>query len=432
MLVKEVIILRETGIPLFHYSVSGAKKLDELVAAFLSAMGSLAEQVSEQQIRVVSFASNKFVWLRKGDLLFVALILQEDSAEIYRVILRDLADQFVSTFYTELKRETSDPRAFKGFTDTVEATLQRFDGIPGLARRYKIGLLPADDLRQLKVVMAQAENSPGVMRGAALTNDGFVLASNLRTYEMEALLDLLNGLGSGPKAAEKSLTLVHTSLDPMTCFFVTRSDNEVYCIFVVDAARPNGELLRIVEPVLAAVMSLELTKMKKVLPTYLAESTAFYDYDVVVPLLPVTKVLDSPRRILAGLQDSLRASAIVVLNTVDQKNTIADIVEKTGFTTEVTTEVLAHLISKGIVRIAKLFPVMSERDQRFAAFLEIAGMNNKDYRVVDAVWRYCTGAYSLKEIADKTGIPAARILEVLKSLGNYVEYKTDRVMQHVR
>lgn len=141
-MVKEVIILRETGIPLFHYSVSGAKKLDELVAAFLSAMGSLAEQVSEQQIRVVSFASNKFVWLRKGDLLFVALILQEDSAEIYRVILRDLADQFVSTFYTELKRETSDPRAFKGFTDTVEATLQRFDGIPGLARRYKIGSCP--------------------------------------------------------------------------------------------------------------------------------------------------------------------------------------------------------------------------------------------------------------------------------------------------
>lgn len=431
-MVKEVIILRETGIPLFHYSVSGTKKLDELVAAFLSAMGSLAERVSEQQIKVVSFASNKFVWQHKGDLLFVALISQEDSAEIYRVFLHDLADQFVSVFYTELKRETSDPRVFKTFTDTVEATLQKFDGIPGLARRYKTGLLHADDLRRLKVVMAQAENSPGIFRGAAITRDGFVLGSNLRSYEMEALLDLLNGLGSGPKSAEKSLTLVHTSLEPMTCFFVTRSENEVYCVFVVDAAKSNGELLKAVEPVLAVVAALELSKMKKVLPTYMDESSTFYDYDVVLPVIPVNKVLDSSRRTLAGLQDNLRANAVAVLNMVDQKNTIADIKEKTGFTPEETTEVLAHLVSKGVVRIAKLYPVMSEKDERFAAFLEIAGMNNKDYRVVDAVWRYCTGAYSLKEISDKTKVPAARILEVLKTLGNYVRYETERVMQHVR
>jgi hypothetical protein len=431
-LVQEVIILRETGIPLFHYSVSGTKKLDELVAAFLSAMGSLAERVSEQQIRVVSFASNKFVWQRKGDLLFVALISQEDSEEIYRVFLRELADQFVSVFYSELKRETSDSRIFKTFTDTVEATLQRFDGIPGLARRYKTGLLPADDLKRLKVTIAQAENGPGVMRGAAITLDGFVLASNLRSYEMEALLDLLKGLSSGPRAAERSLTLVHTSLDPMTCFFVTRSDNDVYCVFIVDASKSNGELLKTVEPVLAAVVSLDLTRMKRLFPSYLAESTAFYDYDVVVPLIPVTKVLDSSRRVLAGLQDKLRASAVAMLNIVDQKNTISDIEKKTGLTPEVTTEVLAHLVSKGVVRIVKLYPVMAERDERFAAYLEIAGMNNKDYRVVDAVWRYCTGAYSLKEISDKTGIPATRILEVLKPLGNYVKYETDRVMQHVR
>jgi len=431
-LVKEVIILRETGIPLFHYSVNGTKKLDELVAAFLSAMGSLAEQVSEQQIKVVSFASNKFVWQHKGDLLFVALISQEDSAEIYRVFLRDLADQFVSMFYTELKREVSDPRLFRTFTDTVEATLQRFDGIPGLARRYKTGLLPADDLKRLKVIIAQTETSPGIMRGTAITRDGYVLASNLRSYEMEALLDLLNGLASGSKAAEKSLTLVHTSLDPTTCFFVTRTDNDVYCVFVVDAAKSNGELLKSVGPVLETAVTLELTKMKKILPTSMDESTAFYDYDVVVPLIPVTKVLDSSRRTLAGLQDSLRANAVAVLNVVDQKNTIADIERRTGFTSEETTEVLAHLVSKGVVRIAKLYPVMAERDQRFAAFLEIAGMNNKDYRVVDAVWRYCTGAYSLREISDKTKIPAPRILEVLRSLGSYVRYETERVMQHVR
>ncbi|RDE14408.1 MAG: hypothetical protein C4K47_04460 [Candidatus Thorarchaeota archaeon] len=395
-------------------------------------MGSLAERVSEQQIKVVSFASNKFVWQQKGDLLFIALVSQEDSVEIYRVLLRDLADQFVSTFYSELKSGTSQFTVFKRFADTVEATLQRFDGIPGLARRYKIGLLPADDLKRLRIVMAQAERRPGVMRGAVITRDGFVLASNLRSYEMEALLDLLDSLSSAPKLAERSLTLSHTSLDPLTRFFVTRAENNVYCIFIVSAEKPDSQLLKGVEPVLAAVASLDQTSLKRVLPTYLAESTGFYEYDLVIPLIPVAEALDSSSRFLGGIEDTLRANAVTVLNIVDQRNTITDIERKTGFTAEETTEVLAHLVSNGIVKIAKLYPVMAERDRRFAAFLEVAGMNNRDYRIVDAIWQYCTGAYSLKEVSDETEIPAARILEVLKSLGKYVRYETERVMQHVR
>ncbi|MFW9921139.1 MAG: hypothetical protein ACFFED_16170, partial [Candidatus Thorarchaeota archaeon] len=104
-MVKEIIILRETGIPLYHYSVSGEKKLDELVAGFLSALGGFVEQVSEEQIKVMAFATNKFVWEKKGDLFFIALVLKEDSAEIYRAILQTLSDQFVSKYYTILRNE---------------------------------------------------------------------------------------------------------------------------------------------------------------------------------------------------------------------------------------------------------------------------------------------------------------------------------------
>ena len=428
-LVKEVIILRDTGIPLFHYSVTGTKKLDELVAAFLSAMGSIAEQVSEQRITAISFASNKFVWEHKGDLFFVALVSQDDSTEIYRVFLRDLSDQFVSTYYSELKKERSDTRAFKPFVDTVEALLQKFDGIPGLARRYKTGLLPREDLKQLKLAMASVETSRDVLRSSALTHDGFILVSNLRAYELEALLDLL---GSLTTATGRSLMTVHTSLDPLTSFFITRTDNDIYSAFVVNAARSNAELMKLTDPFLKTVSALDLKNMKKVLPTRMEETTGFYDYDVVLPLVHDGGALGTSKRLLTGLPAELHGNAVKILGLLDEKITVGELHVKTGLPPEHTDEVLAHLISKGAARIAKLYPIIEERDERFSAFLEVVGMPKKNFAVIDAVWRYCTGAYSIKEISDKTKIQTSRILEVLRSLGEYVRWENERVMSHVR
>ena len=119
-MVKEIIVLRDTGILLFHYSVSGTRRLDELVAAFLSAVGSFAQEVSQDIITVMSFAKNKLVWERKGDLYFIALVSEEDSGEIHRVILQDLAEQFVSTYYYVLRRELPNSKRFRPYAENVE------------------------------------------------------------------------------------------------------------------------------------------------------------------------------------------------------------------------------------------------------------------------------------------------------------------------
>ncbi|MFW9964621.1 MAG: hypothetical protein ACFFCX_13715 [Candidatus Sifarchaeia archaeon] len=179
-MVKEIIILREGGILLFHYSVSGTRRLDELTAAFLSAVGSFAQEVSQDRIMVMSFAKSKLVWERKGDLYFIALVSEEDSGEIHRVILQDLAEQFVSMFYSELRRELPATKKFRPFADTVEVILQKFDGIPGLARRYKTILLPAQDLKSLKRVLSEVEINRDILRGGMVTSDGYVAVSNLR------------------------------------------------------------------------------------------------------------------------------------------------------------------------------------------------------------------------------------------------------------
>ncbi|MHA1481640.1 MAG: hypothetical protein ACTSQZ_09490, partial [Candidatus Thorarchaeota archaeon] len=218
-MVKEIIIMRDSGIPLFHYSVSGEKKLDELVAGFLSAMGSMAEHVSEQQIKVMEFATNKFVWEKNGDLFFIALVSLDDSAEIYRAILHDLSEQFVSKYYANLRQDIIIRREFLPFIDSVESTLQKFDGIPGLARRYKTALLPQSDFRALKESLADIETNPNILRGSLITPDGYIIVSNLRAYEIEAVLDQLENLKTNLEKTD-SLLVVHTSLDPVTAFFI--------------------------------------------------------------------------------------------------------------------------------------------------------------------------------------------------------------------
>ena len=99
------------------------------------------------------------------------------------MILQDLAEQFVSMFYSQLRRELPDSKKFRPFADIVEVTLQKFDGIPGLARRYKTILLPAEDLNTLKRVLSEVEVNRDILRGGMVTPDGHVAVSNLRAYD---------------------------------------------------------------------------------------------------------------------------------------------------------------------------------------------------------------------------------------------------------
>jgi hypothetical protein len=416
-LVKEIIVLREGGILIFHYSVTGTKKLDELVAAFLSAVGSFAEEVGQDQIRVMSFSSNKLVWERKGDLYFIALVAEEDSGEIHRVILKDIAEQFVSMFYSELLKDLPDSRGFRPFADVVEAILQKFDGVPGLARRYRTALLPADDIRSLKATLSEIELNRDILRGGVVTWDGYVVVSNLRAYELEAVLDLTPPFASS-ESPETVKMVEHSCLDPSNSFMLVRIRNKGVCAFVVALGLSDKTYVELVSPFVTRLQMTSFFDVKRFDPERMERPIAFYEYDAVVPALPLDEVK--------------RDSVIVFTNMPDEMREIADIQESSGLEREQSNEILAQLIAKGLVRITKIFPVMGERDERFSAYLEVIGIKKRDFDVVDVVWRYCTGSLSLREISERTQIPASRILEVLRALGNYVTWEKDRIMNHVR
>ncbi|MFW9787459.1 MAG: hypothetical protein ACFFE2_01075 [Candidatus Thorarchaeota archaeon] len=425
-MVKEIIVLRDTGILLFHYSVSGTRRLDELAAAFLSAVGSFAKEVSQDRITVMSFAKNKLVWERKGDLYFIALVSEEDSGEIHRVILQDLAEQFVSMFYSDLRRELPDSKKFRAFADTVEVTLQKFDGIPGLARRYKTILLPAEDLNTLKRVLSEVEVNRDILRGGMVSSKGYVSVSNLRAYELEAALDFL------PTVKEKVEMREHSSLEKGTAFLLVQIPKKGLCAFVVKLGMSEKTYLDLINPFTSLLQLTSFENARKFEPDKVEGPISFYDFDAVSIAIPEEDLRRETKMSLSSFSDSIQAGAVRLVNSITETSTVADVVEASGLIREQADEVLAQLIAKGVLRISKLFPVMEDRDERFVAYLEVIGIKKRDFDIVDSIWKYCNGSLSLREISERSDIPAQRILDVLRALGNHVQWLKERMLSHVR
>lgn len=425
-MVKEIIVLRDTGILLFHYSVSGTRKLDELVAAFLSAVGSFAKEASQDIITVMSFAKNKLVWERKGDLFFIALVSEEDSGEIHRVILQDLAEQFVSTYYSDLRRDLSDSKKFRSFADIVEVTLQKFDGIPGLARRYKTVLLPAQDLNTLKRVLAEVEINRDILRGGMVTSDGYVAVSNLRAYELEAVLDFL------PEVREKVATKEHSSLEKGSAFLLIQIPNKGVSAFVVKLGMSEKTYLDLVNPFTSILQLTSFENARKFEPDKVEGPISFYDFDAVETAVPDEDIRRETKMALTSFSESIQSGSLRLVNAIDETSTVVEVVEASGLIREQADEVLAQLISKGVIKISKLFPVIEDRDERFVAYLEVIGIKKRDFDVVESIWKYCNGSLSLREISERSDIPAQRIQEVLRALGNHVQWLKERMLSHVR
>ncbi|MEM4735684.1 MAG: hypothetical protein QXS20_08215 [Candidatus Thorarchaeota archaeon] len=425
-MVREIIVLRDTGIPLHNYSVDSRERLDVVVAAFLSAIGSMAETISESQIRTIAFSESKFVWVKKGDLYLVALIGEREDADIYRVILQELSERFVSMFYSELLKDEPDHRAFRSFTDVVDATLQKFDGIPGLRRRHRTASLPQSELRRLRQALTEAEKHNIVHRGAVVTTDGHVIISDLRSDELEAFLEtresVLAGLGSG----SEPLTIVHTSLDPVTSFLVARVDGDSLCVFVTRSGLDSEHYDDVLTPFLSECSTIDFSLMRRHEPIGATRPLRFYEYDAVIPLLPTSVAADPSREPLASMPRTVAARALALLRAVDGRLTLAELSESTDLDIDELTETLAILISRRVVRMAPLYPVLRSDDSRFMTYLEVVGMPKRDYEVIKNVFDSCDGTHSLRDIAEKTGVPTSRVLEALRGMGTHVEWRTER------
>ncbi|MGQ4911724.1 MAG: hypothetical protein ACP6KW_06085 [Candidatus Thorarchaeota archaeon] len=128
--VHEFMVLTSGGTPIFHYSVSPTRKLDELLSGFLSAITSFATEFGEKSIQSLSFEGSELLYEQYGsDHLFIFLVESGASKRVLRAVLRELTSKFLSRYENQLKMEIPILDVFMDFEDEVVRVFEYYEGI---------------------------------------------------------------------------------------------------------------------------------------------------------------------------------------------------------------------------------------------------------------------------------------------------------------
>ncbi len=128
--VHEFMVLTAGGAPIFHFSKTETRKLDELLSGFLSAITSFATEFGEKSIQSLSFEGSELLYEQYGtDYLFIFLVETESSEKVLRVVLRELSKRFVSRYQNEMKMDIPILDVFMDFETDVRAVFSYYEGI---------------------------------------------------------------------------------------------------------------------------------------------------------------------------------------------------------------------------------------------------------------------------------------------------------------
>jgi hypothetical protein len=97
--VKEVMVLTSGGIPIFHYSPTGTRRLDELLSGFLTAITGFAVEFGERSVESLSFEGSDIIYDQSNpDLLFIFLAESGASKRVLRKVISELRERFVERY----------------------------------------------------------------------------------------------------------------------------------------------------------------------------------------------------------------------------------------------------------------------------------------------------------------------------------------------
>lgn len=128
--VHEFMVLTAGGAPIFHFSKTETRKLDELLSGFLSAITSFATEFGEKSIQSLSFEGSELLYEQYGtDYLFIFLVETGSSEKVLRVVLRELTKRFVTRYQNEMKMDIPILDVFMDFESDVRSVLSYYEGI---------------------------------------------------------------------------------------------------------------------------------------------------------------------------------------------------------------------------------------------------------------------------------------------------------------
>ena len=143
----------------------------------------------------------------------------------------------------------------------------------------------------------------------------------------------------------------------------------------------------------------------------------------VVPILK-KDVLDVA--IKSGFLDVIHrdigGSANKILDAIDGKTPVYEMSRNLGFEEQEFSEVIEYLALRGFLQVAKMCPLIHQNDARFNAYLDLIGLPNKDYQLLERAKNLCNGSRPITEVSEKLGVTSERLYEVLEKLGDEVQW----------
>ncbi len=128
--VQEFMVLTTGGVPVFHYSVTGQRKLDELLSGFLSAITSFATELGEKSIQALAFGSSEILYEPAGNNhLSILLVDTGGPIRLLRAVLKDLSRKFVQMFAAQLNTDIQIEEIYLPFNDEVKRALAFYDRV---------------------------------------------------------------------------------------------------------------------------------------------------------------------------------------------------------------------------------------------------------------------------------------------------------------
>jgi hypothetical protein len=420
--VKEIIVLRKGGTPLFNFSPDGAPKLDALVAGFLSAQAGFAEEIGEGHIQVVTFAENKFVYESQTDLLYIIAIGQDDDENIYRMIIKEIAQAFEQQYNEILKKSVISSHLFVGFREYVMEILGKYDKIPDIEQRYPSAILPPEIFQKLEELLNIIEGKPGVLRTALLTNDGFVLTSKLQQHELE--------IGTRQIRQSRNMELPsyfavsQTTLEEETKLFVHQVKSDIVLLAIIREDMKVGRCAEVISPLVYGLGNIDYSTMVKIQPKT-KKTEKFSELDVFASNPTMESALFAESTDQAKEFDNLFGNAgRDVLQAVDGISTVEEIRTRTGVHGRQLSEILSYLSTRGYIRRVLFYPKLVSSDRRFLAYLETVGLPRDEYKILEDAKPFCDGNNTTTDIAQRIGVDEEKLIVVLRKLGENVEWLT--------
>jgi len=127
---REFMVIASGGVPVFHYSFTGTKQLNDLLSGFLSAITSFASEFGERSVQSLSFKGSEILYEQaEKDTVFILLVDAGAPIHILRAVLRDLSRKFLTRYRETLGTPLVIKEVFEEFTAEVQRAASYYEAM---------------------------------------------------------------------------------------------------------------------------------------------------------------------------------------------------------------------------------------------------------------------------------------------------------------